>query len=240
VTDVLLRANDICAGYSEAVVLDGVSFDLAKSQAMALLGRNGVGKTTLVLTLMGLTRLIRGTLQLDDVAFEKLPTNDRVGIGLGWVPQERAVFPSLTVEENLRVAARPDGAWPLERVYALFPEIADRRANYGNQLSGGEQQMVAIARALVTGPKVLLLDEPTEGLAPLIIDRLIGAFLKLRDTGIGLVLVEQQTTLALELTEHAIVLDRGRTVYSGPSATLRGDTALLARSLGLASKDASA
>ncbi len=219
----LLQAEGLTAGYGSAIVLDDVSFTLGAGDSLALLGRNGVGKTTLLVTLMGLTRVSRGRMQFEGRDLATLPTHARARAGLGWVPQERFIFPSLTVEENLDVVARP-GAWNIERVYELFPRLEERRGNLGNQLSGGEQQMLAIGRALVTNPRVLLLDEPMEGLAPVIVQELLRVIRRLIEKGeLAVIIVEQHARLALGATRQALVLDRGRVVYQGDSATLSSD-----------------
>jgi branched-chain amino acid transport system ATP-binding protein len=218
-----LEAHDLVAGYGPTVVLDGVSLAVPAGGTLAVLGRNGVGKTTLLTTFMGFTNCHRGTIMLGDQAIQDLPTHRRARLGLGYVPQEREIFPSLTVEENLAVSALP-GGWPIEQVFALFPGLKERRRNTGNRLSGGEQQMLAIARALAGGPKVLLLDEPLEGLAPIVVEALFEALAKIRDeTGVTTIIVEQKADLALSFAEDAIVLDRGRIAYRGTSAALRAD-----------------
>jgi branched-chain amino acid transport system ATP-binding protein len=230
----LLRAEALTAGYGDSVVLDAVSLELEEGGSMALLGRNGVGKTTLLLTLMGLTRLKSGTLNWRGDDITAVPTFQRARFGLGWVPQERLVFPSLTVEENLTVVARP-GPWHLKRVYEMFPRLDERKRNLGNQLSGGEQQMVAIARALMTNPKLLLLDEPMEGLAPIIVQELMKVMDKLVRAGeFAVIVVEQHARLALGLTRHAIVLDRGRVVHRASSQDLLDDPATLDRLVAVA------
>jgi branched-chain amino acid transport system ATP-binding protein len=225
----LIAVEGVSAGYGNAVVLDDISFSLEAQGSLALLGRNGVGKTTLLVTLMGLTRVHRGRVRFGGQDVTAVPTFRRAQAGLGWVPQERFVFPSLTVEENLSVVARA-GHWTLERIWTMFPRLAERRSNYGNQLSGGEQQMLAIARALMVNPRLLLLDEPMEGLAPIIVQELMRAIRNLVDEGgLTLILVEQHAKLALELTRHVLVLDRGRVVHRGESATLLGDPDALQR-----------
>jgi len=225
----LVAVDGVSAGYGSAVVLDDVSFALDAQDSLALLGRNGVGKTTLLVTLMGLTRVHRGRVRFDGQDVTAVPTFRRAQAGLGWVPQERFVFPSLTVEENLTVVARA-GHWTLARIWTMFPRLDERRRNYGNQLSGGEQQMLAIARALMVNPRLLLLDEPMEGLAPIIVQELMHAIRKLVDEGgLTLILVEQHAKLALELTRRVLVLDRGRIVHHGDSAALLADAAALDR-----------
>ncbi|HEY5863234.1 MAG TPA: ABC transporter ATP-binding protein [Casimicrobiaceae bacterium] len=225
----LIAVDGVSAGYGNAVVLDDISFALDAQDSLALLGRNGVGKTTLLITLMGLTRVHRGRVRFGGQDVTSVPTFRRAQAGFGWVPQERFVFPSLTVEENLSVVARP-GHWTLERIWTMFPRLAERRGNYGNQLSGGEQQMLAIARALMVNPRLLLLDEPMEGLAPIIVQELMRAIRNLVDEGgLTLILVEQHAKLALELTRRVLVLDRGRIVHRGDSAALLEDTDALQR-----------
>ena len=229
-----LKVNDLVAGYGETVVLDGLSFDLPPGGTLAVLGRNGVGKTTLLTTLMGITTRHRGSIALDERQIESLPIHQRARAGLGLVPQEREVFPSLTVEENLLVSKLP-GGWDIERVYDLFPRLKERRRNTGNRLSGGEQQMVAVARALLGAPKVLLLDEPLEGLAPIVIESLFDALLKIRDeAGLSMILVEQKADLALSFARDVIVIDRGKIVHRGPSKELQADQALQHRLLSVA------
>ena len=226
----MLEMHDIRAGYGDAVVLDGISFELPANGRLALLGRNGVGKSTLLLTVMGYTRLHRGDVLWDGKPISLLPAHRRARLGIGWVAQEREIFPSLTVEENLGVAAR-DGQWNLDRVYALFPRLRERKDNLGNQLSGGEQQMLAIARALMTNPKVLLLDEPLEGLAPIIVEELAASLANLE--GVATILVEQHVEIALALTDEAICIERGRIAHRGPSRELASNDALLERYLGV-------
>src|SRR5271167_880265 len=218
-----LVLEEVSAGYGETVVLEGISLAVSPGQTLAVLGRNGVGKTTLLATIMGHTRLHGGGIRFAGGEIGALPPYRRARLGIGFVPQEREIFPSLTVEENLTVAERP-GQWTLARVYDFFPSLAERRRNHGNQLSGGEQQMLAIGRALMGNPSLLLLDEPLEGLAPIIIDTLLAALHRLRQyDGLAIVLVEQHARLALEFAGHAIVLDRGRLVYDAASQPLLDD-----------------
>ncbi|HEV2220447.1 MAG TPA: ABC transporter ATP-binding protein [Casimicrobiaceae bacterium] len=225
----LIALDGVTAGYGASVVLEDVGFSLEEGDSLALLGRNGVGKTTLLTTLMGLTRVHRGTLRLrgDDLA--ALPTHRRAAAGLGWVPQERYMWPSLTIEEHLTAVARP-GPWTIPKLYSVFPRLEERRGNRGNQLSGGEQQMLAIARALVVNPSLLLLDEPMEGLAPIIVQELMRVIRNLlSDGGMAVIVVEQHAKLALSLTRSALVLDRGRIVHRGPSERLLDDPDTLQR-----------
>jgi branched-chain amino acid transport system ATP-binding protein len=231
--DALLTLDKVTAGYGDAVVLHNVSLDLPEHGSLAVLGRNGVGKTTLLLTIMGYTQLRGGTLSWRGHDISRLPPHRRAAGGIGWVAQEREIFPSLTVEENLTVAARP-GPWTLEAVFKLFPRLNERSRNMGNQLSGGEQQMLAIARALMTNPALMLLDEPFEGLAPVIVDELIAAIkAMLAERSIAIILVEQHTEIALELTAQAIVLERGAVAHRAVSSALRQDQATLERLVGL-------
>jgi branched-chain amino acid transport system ATP-binding protein len=215
-----LVLDGVEAGYGETVVLEGIALDLPAGGSLAVLGRNGVGKTTLLATIMGHCGLRAGDIRFAGKQVSGLPPHHRVRLGIGLVPQEREIFPSLTVEENLLVAARP-GHWSAARVYELFPPLGARRKNRGNHLSGGEQQMLAIGRALMGNPDLLLMDEPLEGLAPVIVDTLLAALAKLKADGqLSLVLVEQHARLALEFAENAIVLDRGAIVFSGQSREL--------------------
>lgn len=230
----LLAFDHVSAGYGESVVLDNVSFALQEGESLALLGRNGVGKSTLLVTLMGLTQVHGGTIRWCGNDIARVPTYRRAHAGLGWVPQERFMFPSLTVEEHLTVVARP-GPWNLARLYEVFPRLQERRANMGNQLSGGEQQMLAIARALVTNPRLLLLDEPMEGLAPIIVQELMHVLRRLiADEGLSVIVVEQHARLALSLTPRAIVLDRGRIVHASSSQSLLDDAPTLDRLVAVA------
>jgi branched-chain amino acid transport system ATP-binding protein len=229
----MLELKGVRAGYGEAVVLDDIALEVPRNGSLAVLGRNGVGKSTLLLTVMGYTRLHHGNIVFDGQDITALPPHQRARLGIGWVAQEREIFPSLTVEENLTVAARP-GRWGLAAVYELFPRLKERKANFGNQLSGGEQQMLAIARALMTNPSLLLLDEPLEGLAPIIVEGLAAAFRKLvSEKTLALVLVEQHIEIALALTEEAVVIERGRVVHRARSAELARDPDMAERVLGL-------
>ncbi len=229
----LLELEGVSAGYGEAVILDGVSLELAENGALAVLGRNGVGKTTLINTIMGQTRVHGGRLALAGRDMTRLASEKRARLGLGWVPQERNIFRSLSVEENLTAVARP-GAWDVARIWRMFPRLQERRRNAGSQLSGGEQQMLAIGRALVVNPRLLLLDEPFEGLAPIIVEELSAALEKIvSDEGVATIIVEQNARRVLAMTGEAIILDRGRIVHTGESAALRGDVAALDAFLGV-------
>jgi len=231
--DTLLKLENVTAGYGDAVVLHGISLELPEHGSLAVLGRNGVGKSTLLLTIMGYTQLRAGRMNWRGKDVSRMAPHRRALNGIGWVAQEREIFPSLSVEENLTVAARP-GTWDLAAVFKLFPRLAERRRNMGNQLSGGEQQMLAVARALMTNPALMLLDEPFEGLAPVIVDELSAAVkTMLADRRIAIVLVEQHTDIALELTADAIVLERGAVAHRASSTQLRKDTATLERLVGL-------
>jgi branched-chain amino acid transport system ATP-binding protein len=225
----LLAVEGVTAGYGEGTVLEDVSLSLHEGDSLALLGRNGMGKTTLLVTLMGLTRVRGGSLRWRGSDLAALPTHARCRAGLGWVPQERFMFPSLTVEEHLTAVARP-GPWNVARVYGIFPRLAERRSNYGNQLSGGEQQMLAIGRALMVNPSLLLLDEPMEGLAPIIVQELMDVIRDLlAESGMAVIVVEQHAKLALLLTRNALVLERGRVIHRGSSEALLADPATLQR-----------
>jgi branched-chain amino acid transport system ATP-binding protein len=229
----VLRVEALTAGYAGTIVIDGVTFSLEEKGGLALLGRNGVGKTTLLSTLMGHTHIRSGKIVLEGQDITTRPSYERSQLGLGFVPQEREIFPSLTVYENMIVAARA-GGWTIERVYELFPRLAERRRNYGNQLSGGEQQMLAIARALIGNPKVLLLDEPFEGLAPALVDNLVDALRRIHvDSGMAMILVEQHAQLILDLMPEAMVLDRGQVRWHGASTALASNSEQLASLIGL-------
>src|SRR5262252_8636203 len=229
----LLAIDRLSAGYGEAVVLSEISLALSEGESLALLGRNGMGKTTLVNSIVGVTRYRGGTIRLDGRDITRLRPDQRAHAGIGWVPQERNIFKSLTVEENLTAVARP-GAWTAARVYELFPRLGERRHNLGNQLSGGEQQMLAVGRALVLNPRVMLLDEPLEGLAPIIVEELIAALRRIiRDEGMSAILVEQNAQKVLGVTDRAAILERGAVVYEGASADLAADRAVLESYLGV-------
>ena len=237
----LLKIEGLSAGYGEAVVLQGVSLSLAEGETLALLGRNGTGKTTLINTLAGATRQHAGTVALGSVQLHRLPSHERAAAGIGWVPQERNIFKSLTVHENLTAVARPGrkGAaaapWTPDKVYAMFPRLAERKTNLGTQLSGGEQQMLAVGRALVLNPRLLLLDEPLEGLAPIIVEELLRAIRRItREEGLSAIIVEQHPQAILAISDHAAVLDRGTVVHTGTAADLSAQPELLDRLLGVA------
>ncbi len=232
-----LALHGVSSGYGETVVLDGVSLSLQEGGALSVLGRNGVGKTTLLASVLGHTTLHAGRIVFRNQAIERLRPFRRARLGIGYVPQEREIFPSLNVDENLSVAARAGTRWTRERVYELFPSLAMRRRNMGNQLSGGEQQMLAVGRALMGNPSLLLLDEPLEGLAPVIVDSLLAALHRLREeNGPAVVLVEQHARLALEFASRAVILDRGRIVYDGASQPLLDDPPRLANLIGIAGR----
>jgi branched-chain amino acid transport system ATP-binding protein len=231
----LLAIEGLNAGYGEARVLADIALTLGEGQSLALLGRNGVGKTTLVNTIAGVTRHFGGTIRLGGSDIAKLPAEKRAHLGVGWVPQERNVFRSLTVAENLTAVMRP-GPWTPDRAFRMFPRLAERRNNLGSQLSGGEQQMLAVARALVLNPKLLLLDEPTEGLAPIIVEELLSALQKLlREEGLAAILIEQHARKILGLTDKAVILERGRVVHASDSRQLLDEPHHLDRWLGVGS-----
>jgi branched-chain amino acid transport system ATP-binding protein len=230
----LLRVEKLSAGYGEAVVLHDVGFALDEGQTLALLGRNGTGKTTLINTLAGATRQHAGSILLAGTQLHKLASHQRAAAGIGWVPQERNIFKSLTVHENLTAVERP-GRWTPQRVYEMFPRLAERKGNLGTQLSGGEQQMLAIGRALVVNPRLLLLDEPLEGLAPIIVAELLRAIARItREEGLSAIVVEQHPQAILAISDRAVVLDRGTVVHSDQAQTLRESPELLDRLLGVA------
>lgn len=234
----LLVLQDLRAGYGEAIVTNGIDLRLGEGRSLAVLGRNGVGKTTLLNTIIGVTRHRGGTIALAGRDITRLRPEQRAEAGIGWVPQERNIFRSLTVEENMTAIARP-GPWTVERVYGLFPRLQERRGNMGSQLSGGEQQMLAVGRALVLNPRLMLLDEPTEGLAPIIVEELLAALQRiLREEGMAAIIVEQHAQKILGVTDDAVILERGTIVHRAGSATLRQDAATLERYLGVAGRRA--
>jgi len=212
-----LKVSGLVAGYGTTVVLEDINLEIPEQGSLAILGRNGVGKTTLLATIMGHTTLHSGSILFDGHAIEKLPVFERALLGIGYVPQTRNIFPSLTVEENLTVAAHGSGDWSLDKVYDFFPRLLERRGNFGNQLSGGEQQMLSIGRALMGNPKLLILDEPLEGLSPIIVDALMESIRRLLEDKLTAVLVEQSARRALQSTQEATVLDRGRIAWKGHS-----------------------
>ena len=229
----LLAIERLVAGYGEAIVLNEVSLVLAEGQSLALLGRNGMGKTTLINSIVGVTRFVGGRISLDGRDLTRLRPDERAHAGIGWVPQERNIFKSLTVEENLTSVARP-GRWRLERIYELFPRLSERRRNRGNQLSGGEQQMLALGRALILNPRLMLLDEPLEGLAPILVEELLLALRRIiRDEGTSAILVEQNAQKVLGVTDRVVIIERGAVVYEGASADLAADRAVLESYLGV-------
>src|SRR6059036_3892896 len=228
-----LALRHVSAGYGETVVLEDIRLALSPGESISVIGRNGVGKTTLLATVMGHTTLHSGEVTLGGASLNRVPVFRRALHGLGFVPQEREIFPSLSVRENLEVGARP-GPWTQKRVFELFPNLRSRLSNMGNQLSGGEQQMLSIARALLTNPSVLLMDEPTEGLAPVIVEALAAMLRRLRGEGaLSIVLVEQNSRVALAFSSRTVVMDKGRIVYDGPSAALSADPDRLAALIGV-------
>src|SRR5271169_6478465 len=229
----LLTIDRLSTGYGEAVVLNGISLAVPEGQSLALLGRNGMGKTTLVNSIVGVTRYRGGTIRLGGRDITRLRPDQRAHAGVGWVPQERNIFKSLTVEENLTAIARP-GPWNVARVYEMFPRLKERSRNLGTQLSGGEQQMLAVGRALILNPRILLLDEPLEGLAPIIVDELLAVLRRIiRDEGMSAILVEQNAKKILPVTDHAIIVERGSVVHAADSATLLNDRVALETYLGV-------
>ena len=233
----LLAIEGLVAGYGEAKVLSGVSLAVAEGSATALLGRNGMGKTTLVDSVIGVTRYFAGTIRLDGSDITPLRPDRRALAGIGWTPQERNIFRSLTVEENLTAVARR-GAWTAARIFELFPRLAERRKNLGDQLSGGEQQMLAVGRALVLNPRILLLDEPLEGLAPILVEELLGALRRVIAQGMSAIVVEQNARKILDTTQRAAIMERGAIVYEGPSRELAADRRTLETYLGVAARAA--
>ena len=229
----ILQLHDVRAGYGDAVVLDGISFELPDNGSLAVLGRNGVGKSTLFLTIMGYTNFHRGNIVWQGRDITRMAPHLRAKSGIGWVAQEREIFPSLTVEENLTVAARP-GRWTLDAIYKMLPRLKERKGNMGNQLSGGEQQMLSIARTLMTNPSLLILDEPMEGLAPIIVEEIAALIHNMiAESGTAVILAEQHAKLALSLTESAIVIERGAVVHRAKSADMLNDAAVLDQFIGL-------
>jgi len=236
----LLTIQNLRAGHGDAVVIPGLSLSLAEGEALAILGRNGVGKTTLLDSIIGVTRRFGGTLSLAGRDITALPPEARARAGIGWVPQERNIFRSLTVEENLTATALP-GKWTLARIYEMFPRLEERRGNMGGQLSGGEQQMLAVGRALMLNPRLLLLDEPTEGLAPIIVEQLLTSIRRIiREDGMATIIVEQHARKILKVTDRALILDRGEIVHQAPSADLLADPGPLEQHLGVIAKGAAA
>jgi branched-chain amino acid transport system ATP-binding protein len=228
-----LELRDISAGYGETVVIEDIDLKLAPGECISVIGRNGVGKTTLLATVMGHTTLHSGDVRLDGQNLNAMPSYRRALAGIGFVPQEREIFPSLTVRENLDVAARA-GRWTLLQVFELFPRLKERLGHMGNQLSGGEQQMLSIARALLTNPSILLMDEPTEGLAPVIVEALIAVLARVRaESALSMILVEQNSRVALAFSARTVILDKGRIVYDGEAEPLRADPDRLAKLIGI-------
>ena len=229
----LLNVERLTSGYGEAIVISEASFTLAEGAALAVLGRNGMGKTTLVTSIIGVARRLSGTIRLAGRDIAHLRPEQRAQAGIGWAPQERGIFRSLTVEENLTAVAR-SGPWTPGKIFALFPRLEERRRNLGHQLSGGEQQMLAIGRALIVNPRVILLDEPLEGLAPIIVEELLAALRRIiREEGTSAIIVEQNAQKALGVTDRAIVLERGRIVFEGESEALKRDRGALETYLGV-------
>jgi branched-chain amino acid transport system ATP-binding protein len=229
-----LVVSGVFAGYGETHVLEDLSLTIEEGASLSVIGRNGVGKSTLLATIMGATDQHGGSIKLFGQEISRMPIHRRVRAGLGYVPQEREIFPSLSVQENLTVGAQP-GDWTVEKILEMFPNLAGRLDNMGNQLSGGEQQMLSIARALMGQPKLLLMDEPSEGLAPIIVEELVRVMRRLgEDGGMTVVLVEQNPRVALDFSNRTIVMDRGRIVHDGASQELASDKELLDRLIGVA------
>ncbi len=234
----LLALDAVRSGYGDAVVVGGVSLKLGEGEALAVLGRNGMGKTTLINTIIGVTRHMGGTIRFGGQDVTRLGPDARAKAGIGWVPQERNIFRSLTVDENL-VAVAQAGRWTPSRVYGLFPRLAERRRNLGNQLSGGEQQMLAVARALVLNPQLILLDEPTEGLAPIIVEELMRVLaLLVREENVAAIIVEQHAQRILGITDRAVIMERGAVAHTAPSHELAQDAATLDKYLGVSGERA--
>ena len=230
----LLAIENLRAGYGEAIVLPDMSLRMREGQVLAVLGRNGTGKTTLMNSIVGVVRRFGGSIMLSGRDITSMRPDERARAGIGWVPQERNIFRSLTVEENMTAVAQP-GPWTVDKIYEMFPRLKERRSNFGNQLSGGEQQMLAIGRALTLNPKVLLLDEPTEGLAPIVVEELLKAIgIITRGTGICSIIVEQNAQKILGLADRVVILERGTIVHDAPSLALKADPAVLERHLGVA------
>jgi branched-chain amino acid transport system ATP-binding protein len=230
----LLAIENLRAGYGEAIVLPNMSLRMPEGQVLAVLGRNGTGKTTLMNSIVGVVRRFGGSITLGGRNITSMRPDERARAGIGWVPQERNIFRSLTVEENMTAVAQP-GPWTVDKIYEMFPRLKERRSNFGNQLSGGEQQMLAIGRALTLNPKVLLLDEPTEGLAPIIVEELLRAIGSItRGTGICSIIVEQNAQKILGLADRVVILERGTIVHDAPSQALKADPSVLERHLGVA------
>jgi branched-chain amino acid transport system ATP-binding protein len=229
-----LEVEGVHTYYGESHVLQGISLRVDPGEVLAILGRNGMGKTTLIRTIVGFTPPREGRVLYEGTEITRLPPFRMVALGMALVPQGRRVFPSLSVRENLDVARRGGGRWSLESVYALFPRLRDRADNRANKLSGGEQQMLAIGRALMSNPDLLLMDEPTEGLAPLLVREVGRVISELRRSGLSILLVEQNLALALSVADRVHVLSRGRIVHTGTPAELMGNDDVKTRYLGVA------
>ncbi len=220
-----LKAEGLQTYYGKSHILRGVGLVAAEGEITTLLGRNGAGKTTTLRSLMGLTPPREGRVEIFGVETTRLPTYRIAALGVGYVPEGRRIFPNLTVEDNLRVPLERGGKWTIERIYELFPRLFERRQNRGRQLSGGEQEMLSIARALLLNPRLLILDEPSQGLAPLIVREVFRIVAQMRDEGISVLLVEQNVRMSLEIADQAYVLDDGAVVYSGTAKELAADEA---------------
>jgi branched-chain amino acid transport system ATP-binding protein len=218
-----LTADGLHTYYGKSHILHGVSLEVVEGQITALLGRNGAGKTTTLRTLMGLTPARQGHVTIFGTDATHWPTFRIAASGVGYVPEGRRIFANLSVDENLRVPLERGGPWTIARIYELFPRLAERKQSRGRQLSGGEQEMLSIGRALLVNPRLLILDEPSQGLAPLIVREVFRVVTKMRDEGISVLLVEQNARMTLEIADHAYVLDDGRIVYSGSARELAAD-----------------
>ncbi len=218
-----LAAENLQTFYGKSHILHGVSLAAPAGQVTALLGRNGAGKTTTLRSLLGLTPAREGRITILGEETTRWPSFRIAALGVGYVPEGRRIFANLSVDENLKVPIEREGPWSRDRVYGLFPRLAERRQNRGRQLSGGEQEMLAIARALLINPRLLILDEPSQGLAPLVVREVFRVIAQMRDEGISVLLVEQNVRMSLEVADHAYVLDNGEVVYSGRAAELAKD-----------------
>jgi len=236
----MVDLTNVDSFYGRSHVLHGVSLSVPDAEITTILGRNGTGKTTLINSIVGLTTHKSGSIRLGGRDITRERPERRVAAGVGWSPQERNIFRSLTVEENMTAIARP-GRWTLDKVYSVFPRLAERRRNLGNQLSGGEQQMLAVARALILNPRIMLLDEPLEGLAPIIVEELLRVLHRIiREEGLSAILVEQNAQKVLGVTDRVIIIERGAIIHEGESAALKADRALLEAHIGVARERAGA
>ena len=234
---VVLKMQEIHSFYGKSHILHGVSLEVKEGEIVAVLGRNGAGKTTTVRSLMGLTPARMGKIEIFGRETTRWPTHRVAALGVGYVPEGRKIFGNLTVLENLKVPQARPGPWTLDRVFELFPRLAERRGQLGRQLSGGEQEMLAIARPLLLNPRIMLLDEPSQGLAPLIVKEVMRVVQRMRDEGLSVLLIEQNAPLCLSIADRAYVLDDGKVVYSGAAAELANDTELVNKLAGAGKTD---